>query len=583
MENKNKKLIRRELFHFVKKKKFLYLLLCFTMIIGILLDLALPWFMMNVTNIAVLEDGDRFSFFIWVGVLILFANFFFHYFDVFLKNKVASFVRNDMRKKLFAHSLLLPLTYHDKNHSGSIVSKLTNDVNAIGDLMGSVFFSIIRGPLVAIVAFIYLLTIHWPLALICGLIGPLTLCVGAVFGKAMKKNSILLQERMAKAVELVQDVLAGIPIIRSYSLEKSMNEKYVISSDRIYEHDLKNGKISAGLHATSSFIGILSFLLAFGLGSYFVMEESISIGELIAFIQLLNHIVWPFTGLAGLWGQMQSSLAGAERVFETMHEQPWVDKFPSILPMNQTSIKSIEFQNVSFAYQDKLVIKELNLKIRGQGVVALVGPNGAGKSTLFKLLQNFYSYSGDILINNRNIAAMTPEELLSYFSVVPQESCLFSGTILENINPNNHLSRDDVDQIIELSHAKDLIEALPGGLNFHIGEKGSKLSGGQKQRIAIARALAKDAPILLLDEATSALDNQSESSVNKAITNLMKDKTTFVIAHRLSTVTDADLIVVLDDGEIVELGDHDQLLSEKGLYHRLYHAQFKHEDELVIL
>lgn len=562
---------KTELVSYVRKKKITFTLLGLFLIIGILLDLALPWFMMNITNAAVGQETERFMLFFWVGVMILIANVVFSYFDTYLKVYIASYVRNDLRSRTFNHFLKLPLNYFDKNHSGKLGSRLTNDVNLIGDLMGRTSMTLIKSPLIAVVAFVTLLFLNWQLALICGLIGPLTLFVGKVFGAHIRKVTNALQQRMETIVSFVQDTFTGIPVIRTYSLEEKMDREFKDSSDHIHELEMKNGKLQSFMQASSSFISILTFLVAFGIGSYFVIEERMEIGGLVAFIQLLNYIVWPFTGLAHVWGQFQESLAASDRIFESLGEQTALDHFK--LQNKVKDFKEIEFVDVSFTYDETKVINHFNFKLEKGTNAAIVGANGSGKSTLLKLILNLYDYDGIIKIDGRNTKDMSFEELLSYFALVPQESFLFPGTIAGNIRlGKEHASMDEVISAAKVSNAMRFIQDLPSTFDYQVGERGNKLSGGQKQRIAIARAILKDSPVVLLDEPTSSLDRESEKVLVKTISDLMENKTTVVITHDLDIIKEADVIIVLQDGEIIETGTHRELIQNKSEYYHLLNS-----------
>lgn len=521
---------------------------------------------------------------ITVGVGILLLSVTVNYFDSYLKSKVSISIRNDLRTMTFHHLLRLPSSSYDNSHSGELVSHLTSDNQAIGQALGNTLMMLIRSPMMAFFSFLYLLNIYWPLAVICGFIGPLNLLVGKVFGKAIRENSKRVQELIAKSTGFLQDVLSGSTVVKTFALERNFYGKYQNFSQQILLREMKGGKISATMQATSNGIGVLSFIVAFVLGAYFVINEKMTIGGLIAFIQLLNHVTWPFTGLAGLWGNMQHALGAADRIFEGLKKTVEYATFPNENKRKQT-FTNLELRNVGFAYGNKEVIHHLDLKVESGKTVAIVGPSGAGKTTLFKLLLGLYKPTqGSIIINGRNTGLMELDELRSYFSIVPQETYLFAGSVRDNIadgKPN--ATMEEITRAAKFANAYEFITGLPEGFATEVGERGMKLSGGQKQRIAISRALLRDAPVLLLDEATAALDNESEKLIQDAMDNLIEGRTSFVIAHRLSTVQRADSIIVMDQGRIVESGTHEELLSYNGLYRRLFNLQFGMDPESHIL
>ncbi|WP_161485681.1 ABC transporter ATP-binding protein [Gracilibacillus timonensis] len=577
--------VRSELFAYVKKKRLTYLLLFICLLTGIFLDLALPWFMMNITDSALIGNTDRFRFVLILGIVLLILTFFQNYFDVLIKNYIASYIRNDLRTRLFNHYFKLPITFFNKTKSGQIASKIFNDVNVVGDLMGSTLISLIHGPLVAIAAFIFLLNIQWQLALICGLLGPLIILIGKIFGSSMRKVSGELQEQVAHSQSFVQESVRNIPFVRTYVLGAAMSRKFQGLAKTIFRHDLQKGKAQAALQGSSQAIGFLTFLVAFGFGSYFVLVGDITVGALLAFIQLLNHVVWPFSGLAQVWGLTQESLSACDRIFRVFQENKQFEEFPEKHKVAKEDSR-ITMNHVSFAYEkeDKKVLKDITLEVKSHQFIAIAGHNGSGKSTIFKLLLGFFPFSGSIQINHQVIEKMSYAELMSYFSFVSQDHYLFSDTVLENIRYGKpEASEAEIVDLIETLKLDDLIHHLPQGLATEAGEGGVNLSGGQRQKVSIARAILRDAPILLFDEATSALDYQSEKQIQAILQQFKHEKTILVIAHNASTIRQADCIVVLDQGEIRSTGTHEELIHTNRYYQDLYREYETGNEQLTTI
>lgn len=564
--------VQSELLAYVKKQWLIYVILIISLFAGIFLDLALPWFMMNITDSALIGNIGQFRFVLIIGVVLLGLTFIQNYYDVLVKNYISSYIRNDLRVRLFNHHLKLPISYFNKTKSGEISSKIINDVNVVGDLMGSTFISLLQGPLVAIAAFIFLLKIQWQLALVCGLIGPLIILIGKVFGSSMRKVSGKLQEQVAHSQSFVQEIVKNIPFVRTYLLGRTVAEKFQGLTKGIFHYDIQKGKAQAAMQGSSQAIGFLTFLIAFGLGAYYVLIGDITVGALLAFIQLLNHVVWPFSGLAQVWGLTQESLSACDRIFRVFKEKRQFDTFPQKHEVGRER-GNISMKNVSFSYKEenKKGLSDINLEVKENQFVVILGHNGSGKSTIFKLLLGFFPYSGSIEINDKDISKMAYTELMSYFSFVSQDQYLFSGTVLENIRYGNLDAKEsDIIMLLEELKLYDLIHHLPNGLATEVGEGGANLSGGQRQKISIARAVLRNAPIFLLDEATSALDYQSEEQIQEVLLKFKHERTTLVIAHKASTIRNADNIVVLDKGEIVAIGTHDELINNNTYYHNLY-------------
>ncbi|MFF2017556.1 ABC transporter ATP-binding protein [Paenibacillus sp. NPDC058177] len=569
---------------YMLRHKLIYFILIITTLMGITLELMIAWFLSAVTDAAVHFDVDRLKNVIGIGLLMLAGIGVNGYADAYFKNNVSAKIRNELRQDMMKHTLKLPQSYFDRNHSGDLLSRFTNDNQSVGEACGQVIIGLLRNPLLALAAFAYLLYIHWLLALICFAMGPLMFLTGKVFGKAMRNNSVQLQQNMGKTTSFLNDILGSSMVFKSFSIEPRLFKQYRKHSENIASGELKRGSIEGATSAVSSLLGNMTFLLALVIAGYFVAKGSLEVGAMLAFIQLMNYLVNPFSALPGLVASMQQSLGAAGRIFEVMDVPTEVDSLEESKQQTETpQFQTLKLSDVTFTYPgaETQSLNRVSLElIRGQQI-AIVGPSGGGKSTLFKLLLRFYDADkGELSLNEQPIGEISLSRLRSYFAYVPQDSGLYSGTIRDNIR-NGRLDAGD-EEIVEAlrkANAYDFVMGLPQGLDSEIGEEGARLSGGQRQRLSIARAILKDAPILLLDEATAALDNESEKLVQQAIRKLMNDKSTLVIAHRLSTIQQADLILVMENGSIVEHGNHEELLSAGGRYHALYYSQLESEEE----
>lgn len=564
------------LFLYMKRQRLLYAGLTFTMLLGVALDLWMAWFLSNVTNAAAKGDIERWPFFIVVGAVALFLLGLNSYLDHYWKTKVSVNIRKDMRNDTMEQLLKVNVPYRDDHHSGELLSRLTTDNQAVGDGCGHTLMSVIKNPILIVASFVYLLLIHWQLALICLSIGPLTVLIGGIFGKLMRTNTGKLQEVLGRMSAFLQDVLGGTSVVKTFGLERKLLRKFTRQNGNLVDLETRGGKIEGAATSVSSVFGNLTFLIAILVAAFWVAKGSLEVGAMLAFIQLMNYLVGPFMQLPGQWASFQGSLGSADRIFSLMDAPTEVENLPEDKKVNK-EFRNLTINEVSFQYSSSgyPILDAVSFDASGGEVIAIVGPSGGGKSTLFRLLLGFYPIpDGEISIDGNPISNMPLHELRSYFAYVPQENHLFTGTIRDNIADGKaDASEDEIIAAAQSANAYDFIIEMEEGLNTEIGERGTRLSGGQKQRISIARAILRDAPVLLLDEATAALDNESERLVQDALLTLMKGRTTLVIAHRLSTITHADRILVMEKGKIVESGNHAELMRQGERYYQLYTTQ----------
>jgi ATP-binding cassette subfamily B protein len=426
-------------------------------------------------------------------------------------------------------------------------------------------------------------------------VGLLTTLSRTLFFKPLRRASDAIQEHLGKLTERLTDLLQSLPVSKMFHLEPTIHRLYTAENDEMVEATIQHTRTSVMSDVTGDLVENLARFGLASLGLYFLMGGTVEVGTVWAITHLFGNASFMFGSVGDFVTQVQRALAGASRVFELLDwpvEQEKVAQPQKSVPWSEQKESMITIRDLAFGYEgddagdsgdDIEVLRGISMSA-GQGqVVALVGPSGGGKSTIVKLLLGFYPVrDGQIAIDGKLIEAYPLPQLRSMMAYVPQDAYLFDGTIEENIRYGKpDASREQIVAAAQAANAHDFVMEQPDGYDTPVGERGAKLSGGQRQRIAIARALIKDAPVLLLDEATSALDSESEQQVQDALGVLMEGRTTVAIAHRLSTVENADTIVVIDDGRVVEEGRHEELVGQGGLYTRLYELQFGREEEAV--
>ncbi|MDD3568122.1 MAG: ABC transporter ATP-binding protein [Bacteroidales bacterium] len=510
-----------------------------------------------------------------VALTSLFKNLF-AYLALWFLAPIRLGVVRDIRNALYKKVLELPLGYYSDEKKGDIISKMTTDVHEIEVSIIRSLEMFFKEPIIIIVYLIFLISISPQLTLFVLVLLPIAGGMIGRIGKSLRKTSFKGQRKMGALLSIIEETLGGLRVIKAFNAESRMRKRFESINSFYSRLMIKMWRRRDLASPLSEFLGTVVVVMVLWFGARLVFEDNgtLSPEALIAYIAGFYMIINPAKSFSSAYFNVLKGMASADRIDTLLYaKNPIVDSAGAIDVAGFN--ESIEYKNVSFKYQNDYVLKNVNLKITKGMTVALVGQSGSGKSTMVDLLPRFYDVmEGEILIDGVNVKEFTLTSLRNLMGNVNQDPILFNDTFYNNIafgleNPKD----DDVITAAKIANAHEFIEATPHGYYSSIGDRGSKLSGGQRQRLSIARAIMKNPPIMILDEATSALDTESERLVQDAIENLMKNRTSLVIAHRLSTVKNADLICVLHDGEIVERGKHEELLEKGGIYTKLYHLQ----------
>ena len=509
----------------------------------------------------------------------------FTYFQSLFSAKLSQEMIVKLRNDLFGHISKLPISYVDTHQHGDIMSRMTNDVDKISTTISSSISSLFSGILTIVGVLAITLYLNWFLTLVSMASVVLTIIVVKYLSKAMRKYFKKQQDLLGILNGHSEETITGYKTVIAYSQEKEAMDKFNKISTDLKNVGIKSQILGGVMGPLMNIINNIGFLIVCGVGGYLAATSStlggwgivgytITISTLSKFILYSKKFSRPINEIANLWSQVQSSMAAAERVFEIMDLPLEVDEGTK----HMTDIKgNIKFENIHFSYvEGEEVLKGFNLSVKPGQKIAIVGATGSGKTTVVNLLMRFYDpQEGEITIDGININDIPKQELRKNISIVLQDAVLFETTIRENIKyGNENASDEEVKNSAEMSNASYFIERLPQKYETYLSESGSNLSQGQKQLLTIARTILADPKILILDEATSSVDTRTEKNIQDAMVKLMKNRTSLIIAHRLSTIQDADIIIVVDDGKVVEKGNHKELLNQKGKYYNLYQTQF---------
>ena len=519
------------------------------------------------------------------GVVLLYlTKGLFTYLQAYLMGFVGQKVVTDIRNLVFDRLQRQPLSFFDKTPTGASISRIMNDVTLVQTSISEAFTAVLLDAF-SIFGLIFVVFYRdWKLATLAFIVLPFAIYPIVSFGKKLRKISTKTQRSIARLTSFLHETITGQRIVKAFSMEDYENRRFALENEDLFRINMKRYKVRALSHPVMELLGGIAMAVIIFYGGKEVISGASTPGNFFSFTAALLMLYEPIKRLNKENHNIQQGLAASQRVFEIVDREPEILDRENAKAMDRV-LGTIEVKQVYFKYDEKPVLKDVTLKINRNEVLAVVGKSGEGKTTLANLIPRFYDVSqGSIEIDGVDIRDVTLRSLRNNIALVTQDVILFNDTIRNNIAyGGDDLDEEKIVEAAKMAFAHDFILRQPKGYDTMVGEKGIRLSGGQKQRIAIARALFKDAPILILDEATSALDTASEMEVQKALENLMKGRTTIIIAHRLSTVMNADTIVVIEGGTIAQQGTHNDLITSEGAYKRLYEMQFRETPQKKVI
>ena len=577
-ENKTarKGLFRRFIAYYKPHKKLFALDMTAAMLVS-LIGVIYPMITRSMLNILIPERNYRMIVIYGITLLLLyFLKMGLNYFIQFQGHMMGVYMQAQMRRDMFAHLEALPYSFYDTHETGKIMSRMTNDLFDVSELAHHGPENIIISVLSIVIAFVYLCTINIPLTLIIFACVPFLLVISYSLRKKMRKAFRDTRTAMAKINASMESSISGIRVTKAFTNAEKEKEKFEQGNGEFREARRASYDAMGRFHSGNTFVTDIFNVVVLIAGGFFLYNGQIRFGDYSAFIVSVNMFISPVMTLINFMEQLENGITGFERFCEIMDEEPETDRPDA---KDAGVLKGhIEFRDVSYAYdEDKNVLKHVSMDIEQGKNYALVGPSGGGKTTICHLIPHFYDVlSGEIFLDGKEIHTLTLESVRRNIGIVQQDIYLFNDSMRENIRYGRlNATDEEIMEAAKRANIHDYIMSLPNGYDTVIGERGVRLSGGQKQRLSIARVFLKNPPILILDEATSALDNTTEILIQQALTELCKGRTTLVVAHRLSTIKNADEISVVSDGQITERGTHEELMARKGTYYDLYQLQFR--------
>ena len=504
----------------------------------------------------------------------------FGYLQAYFLSYVEQGSTKDLRDRAYEHLHQLPMSYFKQERVGNLISRITNDVNVVQASISATFLNMIREPLTIIVFIGIAVSISWQLTLLAFIVLPFSMIIISWIGLKLRKQSSAIQAKMADITSILQETISGVKIVKAFGMEDYENKKFRKETNSFFRLMLKIVRIRNSSSPITEILSVIVGAIIIYYGGVLVLQhKTLNASEFITFLLAIFQTMPPIKELSQVNNRIQESSAAADRIFEILETKPAITDAPGAVKLSYFN-RAISFDHLYFQYDDgeEMVLNDINFTVNKGEILAFVGPSGGGKSTLVDLIPRFYDPSaGKILIDGQDIKNIKIQDLRSLMGIVTQETILFNESIKSNIAYGlGDYPEVKIIEAAKAANAHNFILELPDGYNTVIGERGLKISGGQRQRISIARAILKNPEIMIFDEATSALDNESELLVQEAIERMMVNRTTFVIAHRLSTIRNASRILVLDKGNIIQAGTHDELIRDpNGLYRKFYEMQFR--------
>ncbi len=519
---------------------------------------------------------DRIYQIMWILIMLYALSYIFNVLQGIIITRLTQKLTKNMRTDLFDKIDRVPLKYFDQTSHGDTLSRMTNDIDLIGQALNSSVTQIFTSITLLIGILVMMIIVSWQLALVALISLPLSAIIMSFIMKKSQKYFRKQQKTLGNLNGHIEEAYSGQQILKAYQAEAKFLDIFEQYNEDLYETSWKSQFFSGLMFPIMNFVGNLSYMLIAVFGGILAVSQTIMIGDIQSMLQYVRNFNQPLGSIAQSLTQFQSALAATERVFEFLNQE---EMSKEVETQVLTNVKGqVTFKDVKFGYEpDKEIIHGFNLKVKPGQKVAIVGPTGAGKTTLVNLLMRFYEVnSGDIIVDDISIKNMSRHEVHKLFSMVLQDTWLFHGTIKDNLKYGHaHATDEDVISAAKTANVHHFVKSLSYGYD-HVLTENSSISQGQQQLLTIARAMVTNSPILILDEATSSVDVRTEMLIQEAMDRLMKDRTTFVIAHRLSTIKNADIILVLNEGNIIETGTHEDLLSQQGFYADLYNSQFEH-------